>query len=239
MKATHLKFTLSASLLALAGCGNGSPTDQLQLGNQISSYAGSVSTPGNTQQHHAQVSTGKDGVIGKAPVTDPTVVEQQTVAVGSIEVEARLHSCTKITYAALGQLMTSRGVVMTDSTKGSAGYIYQTGIDALGLADYPARTAEMLIPTAATESKQMDIFVAASTAIPTTTPFASTTGCSGVSLLDTTGAFTSDGISCLIGKPATAAHLTIANQILAEAPDPTTGVQLAISTLLEAAHTCE
>jgi len=233
MKATHFKFALSASLLALAGCGNGSPTDQLQLGNQISSYAGSVSTPGNTQQHHAQVGLGQHGV------TDPTVVEQQTVAVGSIEVEARLHSCTKITFAALGQMMTSRGVVMTDSTKGSAGYIYQTGVSALGLADYPARTAEMLIPTAATESKQMDIFVAASSAIPTTTPFATTTGCSGVSLLDTTGAFTSDGISCLIGKPATPAHLTIANQILAEAPDPTTGIQLAISTLLEAAHTCE
>jgi hypothetical protein len=239
MKATHLKFALSASLLALAGCGNGSPTDQLQLGNEISSYAGSVSTPGNTQQHHAQVSTGKNGVVGTGPVTDPTVVEQQTVAVGSIEVEARLHSCTKITYAALGQMMTSRGVVMTDNAQGSAGYIYQTGVSALGLADYPARVAEMLVPTAATESKQMDIFVAASSVIPSTTPFASITGCSGVSLLDTTGNFTSDGISCLIGKPATPEHLLVANQILTEAPDPTTGLQLAISTLLEAAHTCE
>jgi hypothetical protein len=233
MRLTHCTIALSATLLAVAGCGNGSPTDQLALGNQISSYAGSVSTPGNTQQHHQEVNLGQHGV------TDPTVVEKETLSVGSVEVEARLHSCTKITYAALGQMLTSRGLDMTSTTKGSAGYIYTTGTSALGLADYPARVPEMLLPTAATESKQMDIFVAASTAIPTTTAFAATTGCSGVTLLDTTGAFTSDGLSCLMGKPATAAHLTIANQILDEAPDPMTGIQLAISTLLEAAHTCE
>jgi hypothetical protein len=68
---------------------------------------------------------------------------------------------------------------------------------------------------------------------------ASTTVCPGVMLVDSTGAFTQDGLSCLMGKPATAAHVTIANQILAEASDPTTGAELAISTILEAAHTCE
>jgi hypothetical protein len=233
MKTTQFTIALPASLLALAACTNGAPTDQLTVDNQISSYAGSVSTPGNTQQHHQQVNLGQHGV------TDPTMVEQQTLSIGSIEVEARLHSCTKITYAALGQLLTSRGVDMTSTQQGSAGYLYTTGTSALGVADYPARVPEMLIPTAATESKQMDIFVAAASVIPPSTAFATTTGCSGVSILDTKGEFTSDGISCLMGKPATAAHLTIANQILSEAPDPTTGVQLAISTLLEAAHTCE
>jgi hypothetical protein len=233
MRLALFSIALSASLAALAGCTNGAPTDQLLAPNQISTYAGSVATPLNTQQHHQEVNLGQHGV------TDPTVVEKQTAAIGSIEVEARLHSCTKITYAALGQLLTSRGLDMTDTTSGTPGYIYLTGTSALGLADYPARVPEMLIPSAATESKQMDIFVAAAGTLPTTTPFASTTACPGTSLLDGSGKFTKDGISCLIGKPATDDHVTLANQILGEASDPTTGTQLAISTLLEAAHTCE
>jgi hypothetical protein len=233
MRLLPTTLAVSTSLLALAACTNGAPTDQLMVENQIASYAGALATPGNTQQHHQQVNLGQHGV------TDPTVVAKQTAAIGSIEVEARLHSCTKITYAALGQMLTSRGIDMTDTTAGSAGYLYQTGTAALGLADYPARVPEMLIPTTATESKQMDIFVAAASALPTTTALASTTSCAGVSLLDGSGKFTKDGLSCLMGKPATVTHLTIANQILTEAPDTTTGVQLALSTLLEAAHTCE
>ncbi len=154
--------------------------------------------------------------------------------------QARLHSCTKITYAALGQMLTSRGIDMTSSSSGSPGFIYQTGVTALGLPDYAARVPEMLLPTTATESKQMDIFVAAAQMLPTTTAFGSTTACPGVMLIDmTTNQFTKDGISCLLGKPATDAHVTLANQILTEAPDTTTGAQLAIATLLEAAHTCE
>jgi hypothetical protein len=233
MKTTFCTLALSAVAFALSGCGNGAPTDSLLMGNETSYYPGALASPDNTQQHHQEVNLGQHGV------TDPSEVEKLTVAVGSIEVEARLHSCSKITYAALGQLLTSRSVDMTSQSNGSAGSIYQTGVSALGMADYPARVPEMILPTTATESKQMDIFVAAASAISTTTPFAATSGCAGVSLLDTAGQFTADGISCLIGKPATAAHVTIANQILSEAPDSTTGAQLAISTLLEAAHTCE
>jgi len=233
MKLALLTTSLSVSLLALAGCGDGAPTDQLMLGNQISTYAGSLSTPGNTQQHHQEINLGQHGV------TEPTVVEKFTLTVGSIEVEARLHSCTKITYAALGQMLTSRGIDMTSTAKDSAGSLYLGGTSALGLADYPARVPEMLAPTAATLSKQDDIYVAAASALPPSTAFATTTACPGVTLQDTTGNFTMDGISCLIGKPATEAYLTIANQILSEAPDLVSGTQLAISTLLEAAHTCE
>lgn len=233
MKLMHCPLAVPAVLLAFAGCGGGAPTDQLLPNNQISTYAGSLSTPGNTQQHHQEVNLGQHGV------TDPTVVAKQTLIVGSLEEEARLHSCSKITYATLGQMLTSRGIDMTDTSQGSPGYLYQTGTSALGLADYPARVPEMLAPTAATLSKQMDIFVATAAIVPTSMPLATTTACPGVSLLDGAGKFTMDGISCLIGKPATEAHMTIANQILLEAPDTTTGVQLAISTLLEAAHTCE
>jgi hypothetical protein len=165
MKTTFCALALSAAAFALSGCGNGAPTDSLLMGNETSYYPGALASPDNTQQHHQEVNLGQHGV------TNPSDVEKLTVAVGSIEVEARLHSCSKITYAALGQLLTSRGVDMTSQSNGSAGSIYQTGVSALGVADYPARVPEMILPTTATESKQMDIFVAAASAISTTTPF--------------------------------------------------------------------
>jgi hypothetical protein len=232
-RALSLSLTGALASVAAVGCTNGTPTDALDLGNETAFYPGSLATPTNTQQHHQEVNLGQHGV------TDPTVVEKETLSVGSIEVEARLHSCSKVTYAALGQMLTSRGIDMTSNSNGSPGLIWQTGVSALGVADYPARVPEMLLPTTATEAKQMDIYVAASAMLPTTTAMASTTACPGTMLIDGTGAFTQDGLSCLMGKPATAAHLTIANQILSEAPDPTTGAELAISTILEAAHTCE
>jgi hypothetical protein len=232
-RALSLSLTAGAMMVATTGCENGSPTELLGTSNQISFYPGALATPDNTQQHHQQVNLGQNGV------TDPTVVEKETLTVGSIEVEARLHSCSKITYAALGQMLTSRGIDMTQTSNGSPGMIWQTGVSALGVADYPARVPEMVLPTTATEAKQMDIYVAAAQMLPTTTAMGSTTACAGVSLMDSTGMFTADGISCLMGKPATSAHLTVANQILTEAPDPTTGAELAIATLLEAAHTCE
>src|SRR5579859_2011554 len=103
MKLGLYAFATLAGSLAL-GCTNGQPTDQLMVHNQISSYAGSVSTPDNTQQHHQELNLGQHGI------TDPAVVQQTTAAAGSIEVSARLHGCTKITFAALGQLLTSRGL---------------------------------------------------------------------------------------------------------------------------------
>jgi len=236
MKTTSRALSLSltaAATLAIAGCTNGTPTDELNLGNEIAYYPGVLTTPTNTQQHHQEVNLGQHGV------TDPNVVEKETLSVGSIEVEARLHSCSKITYAALGQLLTSRGLEMTSTMEGSPGYIWSTGVSALGVADYAARVPEMILPTTATEAKQMDVFVAAALMIPTSTAMATTTGCPGVTLMDSTGAFTQDGLTCLMGKPATSEHLTIANQIVTDAPDPITGAELAISTLLEAAHTCE
>ena len=233
LRALSLSTTAALAAVTVLGCTNGTPTDELALNNEVSFYPGSLATPTNTQQHHQQMDMGQHGV------TDPTVVEKETLTVGSIEVEARLHSCSKITYAALGQMLTSRGIDMTSTQQGSPGYIWSTGVSALGVADYPARVAEMILPTTATEAKQMDVYVAAAQMLPTTTAMASTTACPGVTLIDDTGAFTQDGLSCLMGKPATAAHLNIANQILAEAPDPTTGAELAISTILEAAHTCE
>jgi len=106
------------------------------------------------------------------------------------------------------------------------------------VAVYPSRVAEMIIPSTSALAKEYDIFVAAASEILKDN-LASSTRCPGVQLLDTTGNFTHDGISCILGKPAKPDHLTLVNQLVAAASDQATGQQIAVATLLAAAHTSE
>ena len=48
-----------------------------------------------------------------------------------------------------------------------------------------------------------------------------------------------DGITCLMGVPATASHLELCNLSVTRATDVEKGKRIAVATLLAAAHTCE
>ena len=103
----------------------------------------------------------------------------------------------------------------------------------------------MIIPSTAALSKEFDIFVAASIEIQAASKAGTLnmTACPGTMLVDTTGNFTKDGLSCLMGKPATAGpprdrerrHRQAQSQGLTKDQ----GQQIAIAAILEAAHTCE
>ena len=214
----------------LMGCA-GDPNDLLVGGDSL------ASGEGNTQHHFAQMGTGENGENNNSPDT----VKAQDQQVGSPVVVARLHGCNKLPYATLGNIMSSRGVNVTNTTQGSAGQLYKTGAAALGVANYAGRSPEMLIPSTAALSKEFDIFVAAAREIQMTKP--AMTGCNGVMLMDQAGNFTKDGLSCLMGKSATATHVTVANDAITQAQSKgltqAEGQQIAIASLLEASQTCE
>jgi hypothetical protein len=94
----------------------------------------------------------------------------------------------------------------------------------------------MIVPSTAALAKEYDVFMAAAAEIMTGA--ASSTRCPSVVLVSN-GELTQDGISCIIGKPATPDHVTLAQAIVAGASDATTGQQIAIATLLAAAHISE
>ena len=152
-----------------------------------------------------------------------------------------MHSCSKVTYAGLGAILASRGVDLTSTTGGTAGAIYSQGRAALGVSNYAGRVPEALIGSTAAVSKQFDIFVAAAGEI--LAGASTSSGCQGVQIVDPSAKFTLDGLSCLMGKPATDEHLFIANQAVLEAQTEgftvAEGQKIAIASLLEAAHTCE
>jgi hypothetical protein len=215
----------------LMGCA-GDPNDLLVGGGDSL-----ASGEGNTQHHFQQMGSGENGEYNNSP----DEVKAQDQQIGSPVVVARLHSCAKVPYASLGNILSSRGVNTGNMTQGSAGQLYRTGAAALGVANYAGRVPEMIVPSTAALSKEFDILVAGAREIQMTKPMM--TGCTGVMITDQAGQFTKDGLSCLMGKSASATHLTVANDAIAQAQakglTQAEGQQIAIASLLEASHTCE
>jgi len=228
-------FALFAGIaaLALAGCA-ADPNDRLVGSHDPDSLAAGE---GNTQHHFQQMGSGENGEYNN----DPNQVTAEDQQIGGPVAAARMHGCTKITYASLGAILTSRGINTGNTQAMSAGQLYRTGGSALGVANYGGRVPEALIASTAALSKQFDIMVAASQELQKNKPQMS--GCQSAQLLDAQGNFTQDGLSCLMGKPASATHVTVANDAITQAQakglSQAEGQQIAIAALLEAAHTCE
>jgi hypothetical protein len=154
---------------------------------------------------------------------------------------SRVHSCSKMRYATLGNVLTSRGVNITASDPLSAGFIYTNNMPGLGGPNYLQRVRENVELGLATESKIFDIFVQAAPEI--IAKMATRAECqkngTGVTLFDASNKCQLDGISCLMGMPATQTHVDLCNLTVSRADTVEQGKQLAVAVLAAAAHTCE
>lgn len=153
---------------------------------------------------------------------------------------ARTHSCAKIRYATVGRLLESRGVNLGGAGV-TAGGLYNTGDQALGAPNYGARARESVDLTTAGASRLFDIFVAAAPELIAQMPLRTECmiGGVGTEMFDPSGACNPDGISCLIGYPATASHIELCNLTVQRASTPDLGKNMAVAVLAAAAHTCE
>ena len=150
---------------------------------------------------------------------------------------SRVHSCAKMRYRTIGNVLASRGVDLGAQGDLTAGQIWRDGAAALGAPSYAARIRETLELGLATTSKLFDIYIQAAPEIIAN--MALRPACPGARLFDDAGRCDWQGISCLLGVPATQTHLALCNTTVARAPDVTSGQQLAVATLAAAAHTCE
>ena len=175
---------------------------------------------------------------------DPFDILKQKQEEGSPLVAARLHSCQKITYVALGNLLASRGVDLKSTAANgkpkTAGQLYREGAQALGAPNYAARTREPTQQTTAGATKLMDVFVQAAPEIIANLGKTSACKINGQPIQLFQGDdCTADGITCLSGAPATAQHVKLCNQMILEASSKELGRQLAVAAILAAAHSCE
>jgi len=154
---------------------------------------------------------------------------------------SRVHSCAKIRYRTLGNVLASRGVDLAATSELAAGNLYAQGPTALGAPSYAARVRENIDLGLATTAKMFDLYVQAAPEIIAKLP--SRPECqvngTGAQLFDAANHCLADGVSCLIGVPATATHLEVCNETISRAADVESGKRLAVAVLAAAAHTCE
>jgi len=226
---------ISVTALALAGCDGTS--DELTGGGAPGSNDpnGTAGREDNTYDHTNDPGGAAPGAEN-APPTEPGQVK----LVGAPEVQSRLHSCGKLTYASLGSILTSRGLTGQGTRPNGAQsgqQIYQAGptAPAFGGANYNGRVPEAPFASTSALSKMFDIFAMASYDAVATNYAAP--ACGTTKVLGADGKFTKDGLSCLMGKPAKDEHVAIANDAIAK--NATDGAKIAITALLAAAHTCQ
>jgi hypothetical protein len=155
---------------------------------------------------------------------------------------SHVHSCAKVRYATLGNVLTSLGVDLASTTPLSAAVLYQQAASAYGSPNYANRLRENIAITTSGASAEFDIFAAAAdevTAALTTLPRCQIGGAPGPALFDANNNCNADAISCLIGVPAQPGHVDVCNKSVTNASDPTIGKRLAVAALLAAAYTCE
>lgn len=154
---------------------------------------------------------------------------------------SHVHSCSKVRYATLGNVLTSLGVNTANATALSAGKLYRDGFNAMGGENYDNRIRENIAISTSAASRIFDIFAAAApeviTAVPTLTR-CQVAGAPAV-LFDGSNVCQASGITCLIGSPATQQHVDICNISVTSATTPDIGKRIAVAALLAAAYTCE
>jgi hypothetical protein len=154
---------------------------------------------------------------------------------------ARVHGCPKVKYTTMGNILASRGVDLNAAGETQAGNMWAQSDQALGAPNYSARARENAKLTTASAAKLFDIFVQAAPEIIAAMPTlpACTVGGQPTEMFNANGNCTIDGISCLIGTPATLGHVDLCNNVVNQASTPEKGQHIAVATLLAAANTCE
>jgi hypothetical protein len=157
---------------------------------------------------------------------------------------SRMHACTKVRYATLGNVLTGLGVDTQSTTKNSAGVLYRAATNSIGSPNYMNRVRENVGVTTSGSSAEFDIFAAGAQeitdALPNLARCKPAGAATGPTMFDaTTGQCNPDAITCLIGTPARPEHVDICNKSITFASTPAIGKKLAVATLLAAAYTCE
>jgi hypothetical protein len=154
---------------------------------------------------------------------------------------SHVHSCSKVRYNNLGRILTGLGVNAANATQLSAGELYVDGFNAMGGPNYANRVRENISISTSGASREFDIFAAAAPEVIANigTIARCQVGGVGPTLFDANNECQPDGISCLLGEPATLTHLDLCNLAVTNGSTVAIGKQLAVASLLAAAYTCE
>ncbi|MDQ3035755.1 MAG: hypothetical protein M3Y87_25350 [Myxococcota bacterium] len=154
---------------------------------------------------------------------------------------ARVHACRKMRYGTIGRMLASLGVDTAADGETSPGRMWREADQALGAPNYAARIPETTELTTASASRLFDILVQAAPEIIASMPTQERcmVGERGATIFDADGACTEEGLTCLLGEPASAEHVELCTVIARRATTPEKGRIVAVASMLAAAATCE
>lgn len=236
---TNVTFSLVTILLSIASGCSEEPLRRTP-GPGMDPAVEGVFDPGvtvggedNTFHHPAAI----DGVR----VADARAVLERMAEEGPPAYRARVHGCRKMRYGTIGRVLSGLGVDTAAEGATSAGAMYRSGDQALGVANYAARVPETTELTTASASRLFDILVQAA---PEVIANVETTercmiGTRGVTVFDGAGNCSEEGLTCLLGEPASEAHVALCDQIVDRASSPEQGRVLAVASILASMATCE
>ena len=212
--------------------GSGDDAASEGSGDVVTTGAGAAAGVRNTFDHPA--------AIGGAATT-PREAMRRMEEEGPPAFSSRVHSCRKPRYGTLGRILRARGVDLDADDALAAGAMWRGADQALGAPNYEGRIGETTEMTVASSSRMFDIFVQAAPEIIAALPSRPecTVGGVGATLFDTAGRCDESGFTCLLGRPASEAHLTVCNDVVRRAPTPEQGRAIAVAALLSAVFTCE
>lgn len=228
---TTITILLGASL-GLAAC---SDSIETPTGDDDGQPGGDTTGQGTTGGIDTTFDHDNDGIS----VWD--LINRLTVE-GPPSFTSHMHSCSKVRYATLGNVLSSLGVNLADTTAFSAGLLYKNAATSMGVANYATRIRENITLSTSGMSSAFDIYASGATAITnalTTSARCQVAGAPGPALFDANNQCNIDALSCLIGQPATQAHVELCNLTVTKASTPVIGKQIAVAALLAATETCE
>lgn len=228
----HARITAALAAVVLGACGQTSETTRRGVDARPAPTAAPVAAP-TTFDHPAALTGGAAATVREAL--------ERMAEEGPPLYTARMHSCRKVPYQTVGRLLRAWGVDVDATGATSAGRIWREADQALGAPNYAARVPESTEVTAASSGRLFDIFVQAAPEIIAGMPEQSSCQIGGIGarLFETDGSCREDGITCLLGVPATEAHIAFCDTIVSRAETVEQGQKLAVAALLAAANTCE
>jgi hypothetical protein len=171
---------------------------------------------------------------------DPWAVIERLAKEGPETFTSRVHSCPKVRYRTFGTLLTSFGVDPASAPTQA----WAAAENAMGAPNFGSRIRENIAITTSGASKAFDILAAAAPQIITkiqTPPGLArcNVGAAQALLFNADNSCRPDGITCLIGAPATLDHVDFCNLTVGNASSIDVGKRIAVAALLAAAYTCE
>ncbi len=243
----------------LTGCLGGTPgnTTTQPASTTTNTSGGSAQTdPTDTTNPANANNTSSGGTANTFSHEDDSTIDPFQVLAriqeeGPPEVATRMHSCAKMKYATLANVLSNVGIDPTTGNAVSAGGLYKSGSGALGKPDYANRLAESAGLSTAGAVRLYDIFVAGAPGIVAAMPTQARCMVAGAptSMFTTDGsACTPAGITCVTGSPATkqqkdlcdsAVQSNTSDMVGTGTTAVTVGQVVAVASLMAAAHSCE